>query len=428
VVLSGIGWCAEEPLSLDDAIKVALQNNPRISAAESRVGQSEARIGTAKAQRGFRLNLVSNATQQGPEVSFSGGGLFPGEVTVTPSFRYQHSLELQRNVYDGGRRSAQQRIAEIGLDVARHGLEQTKDDVVMDAKIAYFEVLRARRLRDVGKETLTAEEEHLRVTRARFQAGVAAKFDVLRSEAEVEDTRKTLIDDEAFVELAEAQFNTVLGRPLTTPVNVTSIEESPSVNVTLAQAVETAYKHRPELLALSKQVGIAQQEIRAARSGWKPNLDFFSNYNRLKATAFSQDYSFALTAVVSIPLFDSGLARSQVTEAQLGLKETERTNESIRQRVELEIKQAYLNLVRARQSRVTAEKQFTSASESLRVAQVRYNAGVGTNLEVTDARVAWTRSQWNQVNALFDFLVALAQLERAMGTGVEGVKTVSSKQ
>lgn len=417
-----LSFSAEDVLSLEQAVQAALQNNPRMKAAESRVGQAEARIGEAKAAKGFHLNLQSTAIRSGPEVSFSLAPLGQGEVVVSPKFRYTHSLQLQKNFYDGGRRSAQQSIAEIGLDVTRRSLQQTRDDVTMEAKIAYFEVLRARRLRDVGQETLKAAEEHLRVTKARFQAGVTARFDVLRSEAEVEDTRQTLIDDEAIVEFAESQFNTVLGRPLTTPVNVASIEEMPVVDVTLAKALETAHVHRPELLALQQQVDIAQQQIRVARSGWKPNLDLVSNYDRSKATAFQKSTSYAITAILTVPLFDSGLARSQVAEAQKSLKETEQNVESVRQRVELEVKQAYLNLSRARQRRVTAEKQLAAAAESLRVSGVRYNAGVGTNVEVMDARVAWTRAQWNQVNALYDYHVALAQLEHAMGTTVAEMK------
>lgn len=413
-----LSFSAEEVLSLEQAVQVALQNNPRLKAAESRIGQAEARVGAAKAAQGFHLNLQSTAIRSGPEVSFSLAPFATGDVVVSPKFRYSHSLRLQKNFYDGGRRSAQQNIAAIGLEVARRSWQQTRDDITREAKIAYFEVLRARRLRDVGRETLQAAEEHLRVTKARFQAGVAAKFDVLRSEAEVEETRQTLIDDEALVEFAESQFNTVLGRPLTTPVNIASLEEMPVVDVTLEKALETAHTRRPELLALQQQVSIAQQQIRAARSGWKPNLDMVSNYDRSKATAFQKSTSYAITAILTVPLFDSGLARSQVAEAHKSLEETEQNVESVRQRVELEVKQAYLNLSRARQRRVTAEKQLAAAAESLRVSEVRYQAGVGTNVEVMDARVAWTRAQWNQVNALYDYLVALAQLEHAMGATV----------
>lgn len=417
-----LSFSAEDVLSLGQAVQAALQNNPRLKAAEARVGQAEARLDAAKAAKGFHLNFQSTAIRSGPEVSFSLAPFGAGEVVVSPTFRYIHSLRLQKNVYDGGRRAAQQEIAQIGLGVAQHSWQQIRDDVMMEAKIAYFEVLRARRLREVGQETLKAAEEHLRVTKARFEAGVAARFDVLRSEAEVEDTRQALIDDEALVALAEAQFNTVLGRPLTTPVNVASIEETPLVDVTLEKALETAHVRRPELLALQQQVGIAQQQIRLARAGWKPNLDVVSNYDRSKATAFQKSTSYAITAILTVPLLDSGLARSQVAEAQKGLKETEQNIESVRQRVELEVKQAYLNLVRARQRRVTAEKQLAAAAESLRVSEVRYNAGVGTNVEVMDARVAWTRAQWNQVNALYDYLVALAQLEHAMGTTIAEMK------
>ncbi|MCS6861223.1 MAG: TolC family protein [Abditibacteriales bacterium] len=409
---------AEDILSLDQAVHIALQNNPRLKAAMARVGQAEARLGAAKAARGFHLNLQSTAIRSGPEVSFSLAPFGAGEVVVSPTFRYIHSLQLQKNVYDGGRRSAQQSIAAIGREVAQRGLQQTRDDITLEVKVAYFEVLRARRLREVGQETLKAAEEHLRVTKARFQAGVTAKFDVLRSEAEVEDARQRLIDDEALVAFAEAQFNTVLGRPLMTPVNIASVEDMPVMTVTLEKALETAHTHRPELLALQQQVDIAQQQIRLARAGWKPNLDVVSNYDRTRATAFQRSTAYALTAVLTVPLFDSGLARAQVAEAQKSLKEAEQHVESVRQRVELEVKQAYLNLSRARQRRVTAEKQLAAAAESLRVSEVRYNAGVGTNVEVTDARVAWTRARWNQVNALYDYLVALAQLEHAMGTTV----------
>jgi outer membrane protein TolC len=125
--------------------------------------------------------------------------------------------------------------------------------------------------------------------------------------------------------------------------------------------------------------------------------------------------SWSLNAQLNIPIFDGGLTRARVDESKSDVEAAKNTLEQARQAVGLEVRSALLNLQEANRNRQTAAANVVQAREALRIAQVRFQAGVSTTVEVTDAQSALTQSQNNQVNADFDYLKAEAQLRKALG-------------
>jgi outer membrane protein TolC len=140
-----------------------------------------------------------------------------------------------------------------------------------------------------------------------------------------------------------------------------------------------------------------------------------ANYNQQTATAFSEDFSWNASVVLSMPLWDGGLSRAQEVENKRQVSQLRQTYEQVRQGIELEVKQSLLSIEEARQRIATAETAVTQAEESLRIARVRYEAGVSTSVELTDAETALTQARTNRVNATYDYALALARLDKARG-------------
>ncbi|PIY42780.1 MAG: hypothetical protein COZ05_12965, partial [Armatimonadetes bacterium CG_4_10_14_3_um_filter_59_10] len=203
-------------LTLDESIRIALENNPGVETAERGRRAAQERIPQAKAQFGPDIDIIASHTLQGPTISFPTG--LGTSTTIVPDSRNDYILQLSQTLYAGDSIPASRRAARLGAGVAADTLEDVRQDVVLRSKVAYFSVLRAEALRVVVAEALELAREHLRVANAHFDAGTVPKFDVLRSEVEVAQAEEFLVQADNAISLAGASFNSALGRPVDSPV------------------------------------------------------------------------------------------------------------------------------------------------------------------------------------------------------------------
>jgi outer membrane protein TolC len=272
----------------------------------------------------------------------------------------------------------------------------------------------------VAQERRTSAVEQLRVARARFESDVSPRFDVIRAEAELANADQDVIVAQNEVALAEAALNTALGREVTTPIRLNPETGTPPADVPFDAAREAALRNRPQLEAIRKTIEAGRQEVRARRRENYPQVGLSGGYNRPNPGGFaSTAYRYEVGLVMTFPFFDNGLTKGRVREAEAGVEADRQVLEQARQQVELDIRQAQLQINEALQRVRTAEQEQRSAREALRVAEVRYRAGVGTTVEVTDAQVAVARAGQNLANARFDYETAVARLEFATGVPVE---------
>ncbi len=404
-----------KPLSFQESVEIALKNNPRVITAEKQRRAAIQRVDQADSQFGPRVDLTASHTLQGPVVSFSPA---PGApvTTIVPDNRNDVIVSLSHTLYAGQSIPAVKKSASLGVRAAGDNLENVRQDVVLQTKSAYYQVLRAQDLKTVSEEYLRSVEEHLRIARANFDVGTVPRFDVLRSEVEVADAKQSLVQAENAVSLAKAAFNNALGRDVSTPVILQAVTFGEFTVPDLEASIQQSLRQRPEILSLEKNLWIAKENVKIQKSGNDPAVNLGANYHRQTATGFgSNDYSWDASMSLSLPLFDRGLTKAQVREARELVAETESVLEETRQGVTLEVKQSVLNVLEAKQRIETATKGLEAAEESLRIAELRYKEGVGTQLEATDARLARNRARTNYTQALYDYQSALAAWENAVG-------------
>ena len=408
----------EGPLTLEEAIAQALAHNPQLAASTQAVGVAAARVGQAKAQDRFNLTANYRDTFQGPTVSFTVPDPSTGELVtadVVPDRTSSYSVNLRKTLWAGGRLKASQRLARRGMDASRQELRSTRQEVVLQVTEAYLGILKTQELREVARQTVTQAQNHRRTAQAHFEAGTAPRFDVLRAEVEVANAEERRLTAENGVELAKAALNNVLGQDPNRPIEATpvtpEITPAPELSSVLAQAMG----NRPELAGLEQNIAASREGARVARSGRRPSVVLDANYNQQTATAFSDDFSWNASVVVSVPLWDGGLSRAQEAESRRQAAQLSQTYEQIRRGIELEVKQAWLNIEEARLRMATAATAVTQAEESARIARVRYEAGVSISTELFDAEVALTLARTNRVNATYDYILAWARLDKARG-------------
>lgn len=411
-------WAGETPpLTLARAITIALKQNPRLGVSRRQVEAAQARVGQALAQSKTTLALNGRYTHQGPTVSFTvpgPGGTFITEEVI-PADTHNLNLHAQRVLYSGGRLRLAPRAAEHAVGAAAYDLETARRAVVLKVKQAYFGLLKAQRFREVARQAVAQAQEHLRLANAQFAAGAVARFDVIRSEVALADTQQQLVEADSAVQVAEAAFNNALGRPLETPVNIAPAARWPRFTVELDTCLAQAATNRPELKSLAANIKAAETRLALVRAGKRPTLALSADYNKKVATAFGEDYDWNTTLTLQLPLLDGKLTRAETQEAAAALAQLRESREQLLQGISLQVKSAYLTANQASRRIGTATKAIEQAQEAYRIAKVRYTNGMGTNVEVTDAELALTRARTNETRAIYDYYLALADLEHATG-------------
>lgn len=334
----------------------------------------------------------------------------------------------QRNNYSG-RLSVTQYIDLFGLLPAARDVENiTRDFYVFDlarvqnesalsAKNNFFTVLKDQESVNVNQEQVTDATENVRITQARFQAGSAAQYDVLTAQVTLANNRQALETSLNQLNIDRANLNNLLGVDPNIPVTLQAPPLPPlSRRYDLNQSTQAAFERRPELRQAANNITIAQRLIKLAGGTLQPTFGIgaSANYSGPGTTIGSHD-TYNLSAQLNIPLYDGGTTRSRVRQAQTDLQTQLITRGQLQQNVKLEVRQAILNVGNAQAQNATAGVGVNQAEAAVRLAQIRYQNGLGTFLDVLNAQAQLATARNNLATAQFNYQTSLAQLLRAEG-------------
>ncbi len=406
----------QAPLTLEEAIRIALRSNRSFQIAERTLQKARERV--AEARGAGSLQIQSNTTYtRFDRVATARFG--PQEVRLSSIESRVLLLTLTQPIDISGVIRSAVRAATLGYELSLLEYERARNDLILQVTNAYQNVARADAFVRVAEEALKNAQERLRITRTQVDTGVASRFDLLRAETQVAQSEQALLNARNQAEIARATLNNLLGRDLNTPVQVAPPESLPAFEeVELERLIQQAYQNRPEVRAAERNLQLAQVNIQNARRGNLPTLALNGQWNfNLTTTVFNpRRQVFTATAVLSFPVFDGGITHARVAQAREDWQIAEISLQQVKEGVALEVRTAYLNLKDALQRLEVARKGLEQATEALRLARIRYEAGVSPQLEISDAELAYTQAQTNLVNAQFDYLNAYAALQRAIGT------------
>lgn len=409
-------------LTLDQAIALALQSHPTILAARGAARSQEARLGASRAELFPDLNLTANyrrGTANFAPSSETGTNLnrIATGGTSNESFdNYSAAVTLQQRIFDFGRTRAIVEAAREGLRAREWDAEATREDVVVNVKVAYFGLLGQRRLVRVNEETVRQFEQHLHQAEGFFKIGTRPKFDVTKAEVDLTNARLNLIAARNAAEVARVTLANAIGLP-DRPINdLEELLDFEKVEITEADARETALQHRPEILSLMASRRAGEASVRSAERSFFPVLSGTADYT-YRGQEFPLVWNWNLGLNLTFPLFSGYLLRNQLAEARANVTIAEANQESLRQNILLEVRQSYLDLMEAAERVGLSNLVVRQAEENLTLANGRFQAGVATSVERTDAQVLLTNAKTSQIQALYDYKVAEARLVKAMGNG-----------
>jgi outer membrane protein TolC len=382
-------------------------------------------VDAAKAGKAPSVTLSHNASRSKSAASVGVGydtSHNPFYVPISESFntKYANSVDMTLPLYTGGKLEGTIEKAKLGLKVSDLGVAKSQQQVKLDATNGYYSILQTRNLVKLSEESLDRLNAHLKNVEAQYGAGTVAKSDVLRSEVEKAKAEQSLIIAKNSHELAISSLNNVIGLPLDTQISIKEELNYAKYDKTLAECISTALAKRPDLAQASANVDIAKTDIKVAQSGSKLTVAATAsekwNDNEFPGT---DNNTWAIGINASYNLFDAGVTKSKVKGAEAGFNKATEQLRQAKDAVQLEVRQAYLNMNEAEKRIETSNVAVTKAEEDYKIAQVRYTAGVGTNLDVIDSQVALTSAKTDYVQALYDYNTSRAKLDKAMGTAVQ---------
>jgi outer membrane protein TolC len=399
-----------ETLELERCIEIALKKHPGIRAAAYTLKAGESRVGQAKA--GYYPQVSGSASYSRTDQTTTAGRFSTNSGSVYDS--YGSSVALSQNLFDFGKTSTQVKIQNLNLDASRSDFDTTNAQVVFGVKQAYYGLLLTKRNRDVAREVVGQYEQHLGQARGFFEVGLKPKFDVTKAEVDLSNAKLNLLKAENALRLAQVTLNNTMGLPEAPDYEIRDSLAFQRVEVDLDQSMKKAYDRRPDLQSILAKKKSLDETITLQKKGYTPYVTGNAGYG-WGGESFPLDSGWSIGATLNIPLFSGFSTKYQVDEARANLDVLKANEETLRQGIFLEVKQAWLNLKEAADRIVTAEIIVRQAAENLELANGRYAAGVGSPIEVTDALVAVSNAKTSFGAALYDYKMAQATMEKATG-------------
>lgn len=417
----GAGAARADPLpqkTLAECIAIALDHHPTLKAATASIAAAGERVWVAAAPYLPQANASYQVQRQRTSVGArTGTDMAQGSPTLQTSNLYTGTVGFSQLLFDFGQTLASIRAAQASERSVEADRDTTRDTVILNVQQSYFNVLATRRLLGVADETVRQTTKQLEQARGRNDVGVAPKFDVTTAEVNLANAKLNQLAARNNVEVARETLRNALGlnRPL--DFDVVDNLATDRLHIGTDEALDIAYKNRPDLLSLVEQQNAQQQQITSLQLQYLPFFTSDGAYTWI-GTDYPLQPTWMIGASVNLSILNGGLVRAQVAEAKANLDVLHFNEETLRQNIALQVRQAALNVQQAEESISVADKGAQQARESLALAEGRYNTGVGNIIELTNAQVSLTSAEANYVQALYGYQTSVATLENAMGRPV----------
>lgn len=400
-------------ITLQDAIDLTLGRNPQLDSVDANRQSMRRRIEQARSNYWPTISASYNASRNYNE----------GVQGMDDTYGNNYGSDFTMNwvLYSGGATQAQVRSAKEGYKSSTFGVVEKEQDLKLQTTQGYFKVLQAEKSVDLAEESLARMEEHLKNVSLQYEVGLVAKADLLRSQVEVADAKQTLIKAENTKNLAYANLANLIWVDMDTTLRLKDELTYGAEDRTLKDSIEYAKLHRPEIHQSLSAVEASKAAVKSARAGYYPTVSVGAGYNKSDNGTHWDGWNrdgWNVGGTVKLTLFDSFYTRGKVGEAMAGQEKAEADLKTAVQAVELEVRESWLNIQEARERIETSATAVAQAEEDYKIAQARYMAGVGTNLDVLDSQNALTTAQNNYISALYDYNVSRANLDKATGVGV----------
>lgn len=411
-----------EALSLKDTVELALKANLGIKRSQEEINAAEAVRHSSMTKflptLGTSYNVI-HRNEERTQPSLLGAGR---PIVTSPQDQYTFTTSFTQPIFTGFGLINEYKLSDLGLDRTEVASKLTRQDVVLDAKNAYFSVLKNQKLLEVAQQTVTSITSQKEVSENFYKVGLSPLNDLLQSQVQLANARQQLTTAQNNLEIARTRFNTVLRRSVNTPVLLVEELDYGSFQASLDECLTEAQKNRLEIQVADLDIEIAGKQVKLTEKDYFPSVNFRGTYARTGddwqahgGEGISDSAGWNVEATATWDFWQWGRTGYGRKEKLARLAQSKYKKTEITDNINLEVKQAYLRTNEAEQNIVTIEKAVEQAKENLRITEEQYKEQVATQTDVLVAQTLLTQTMTNYYNALYDFKIAKAVLMRALG-------------
>jgi outer membrane protein TolC len=332
-------------------------------------------------------------------------------------------VQVSLPLYTGGKLENQIKSAQYGYNASGYTYDREKQTIVETVKKDYFSILKYKSQSQVYEDSVKNLQEHLRVVNACFANGTVGRADILSSEVSLANEQQNLVSTQNDYDVAVATLLHDMGTPAKPPVHIADDLQYMPYNLDFQDCLYYALSHRPDYLAALEDVKAYEADVQTAKAGARPQVDAVASKGIGGSELFKNDHdgsdSWSVGLTASWDIFDNGVTRAKVRKQEVILRQAQETVSAKEDTILLDVQKAYLNLVTAEKNIHTSKESLDKAAYDYNIEIVRYEAGVGTNLDVLDAEKKLSEARGNYVTALYDYNTSKASLDKAMGQTYE---------
>ena len=412
--------------SLKETIERAIEANLKLKQSQEEVKAAEEvrkasitrflpTLGTSYDYLHRNKPLTQNLTGLGPSPEF----------VVAPEDQYTFVTAFTQPIFRGFELINQYKISDLGLNSAELSEKIMRQDVILDAKNAYYSVLKTQKLLGVAEQRVIQIAAQKDVAENFYEVGMSPLNDLLQAQASLANARQGLIAAQNNFEIAKSQFNIVLRRPVNSPVALEDILDYTPFAQDIDFCLSSAKENRLEIKVADLQAEIAEKEVTLARKDYYPSINLTGKYTRIGdeydvngGDGISDAAGWNIEATAQWNFWEWGRTSFGVKEKLHRLSQAQYQRSQILDNIELEVKTAFLRTKESEKNITTVEKAIEQAKENFRINQERFKEQVATTTDVLNAQTLLSDTLTSYYNALYDFKISKATLFRAMGQEV----------
>ncbi|KRH98177.1 TolC family protein [Cylindrospermopsis raciborskii CHAB3438] len=416
----GVKVQTTEAISLEQALELAKQNNNDLQVAVLQLQRSQSSLREAQAALLPSLNVLggvtrsrsSSATLQERQTAKRLN--IPSENPDATSV-FDSQAELRYDLYTSGRRTAAIKEAEEQVRLQQFEVERQSEEIRLNVATEYYGLQQSDESVRIARSAVENSQASLRDAQALERAGVGTKFDVLRSQVNLANSQQELTDALSQQAIARRRLSLRLNLPQSVSITASDpVQLAGLWKSSLEDSIVLAYENRAELQQKLAERNIREQQRKQALATLGPQISFIARYDLLDqfndGVAINDGYSVGLRA--SMNLYDGGASRARAARAKTEIAIAETEFAERRNQVRFQVEEAYSSHLANLENVQTAATALDQAKESLRLARLRFQAGVGTQTDVINAQSELTRSEANRVRAILNYNLALTRLQR----------------
>lgn len=410
-----------EALALVDTVELALKANLGIKRSQEEINAAEAVRHSSMTK--FLPTLGSSYNYIHRNEPRTSPSLLSGKDIVTsPEDQYTFTTTFTQPIFTGFGLINEYKLTELGLDRAEVSSKLNRQDVILDAKNAYFSVLKTQKLMEVAQQTVASIASQKEVAENFYKVGLSPLNDLLQSQVQLANAKQQLTTAQNNLEIARTRLNTVLRRPVNTPVLLVEEVDYATFQESLDDCLAQSQKNRLEIQVADLDIGIAEKQVKLTEKDYFPTVNLTGNYARTGddwqahgGEGISDSAGWNVQATATWEFWQWGRTGYGRKEKLARLAQSKYRKTEITDTISLEVKTAYLRTNEAEQNIITIEKAVEQAKENLRITEEQYKEQVATQTDVLVAQTLLTQTMTNYYNALYDFKIAKAVLMRAIG-------------